>query len=179
MAFFDFIRRPKPEAPAQPAVSLPEPYKFGTYQVELSKPEVPKIKESSKGKWIEYGEHNDYPEVLLSFLETSSLHNGITQGKSYLIAGNRVLIDGLPYEEWHDQSPADDAVKMALFLENLGDPLFDIKSNLALDYTISGSFALEIIWSMDFTRIAKINYVPWSRLRPEARDAEGKINHYY
>ncbi len=175
MAFFDFLN--KKEAVIPPA--LPEAYKFGSFQVELSKPEVPVIKESSKGAWVEYGERNDYPEVLLSFLETSSLHNGITQGKSYLISGGRILIDGRVYEDWRVDAPVNDITKMDLFLNNFGDPLFDIKSNAALDYTISGSFALEIVWSLDFSRIAKINYVPWNRLRPEARDAEGNINHYY
>ena len=171
MSFFDRFKKP---------VISTEPQKqsFASYQIELSKPQIPTFKESTKGAWIEYGQDNSYPETLLSFLETSSLHNGIVQGKSYLISGGEILIDGEPLNEIQDIT-VQEGIELKLFLNNYGESLKSLKSKLALDWVISGSFALEIIWSMDFSRIAKINYIPWSKLRPEAKDSEGKILNWY
>ena len=143
-----------------------------------SRPATVSFKENKGKKIVEYGVGNKFPEELLKLLDTSSLHNGIVYTKSYLIAGDEFLIDGIKAKDATKTLPVNEAVKINQFLNNLYDEsLFDIKAKLAVDWTVSGSFALLITWAENFSRIASIRYVPWNKITVGVDD-DGEVNRY-
>lgn len=48
-----------------------------------------------------------------------------------------------------------------------------------MDYYLHGSFALEVIWSMDRSRIAEIYHIDFSQVRAKEKDKRGNIPGYY
>jgi hypothetical protein len=149
--------------------------------IELSKIEVPTIKENKSKGWVEYGDDNLYPERLLEYLDGSALHNGIVIGKSKLVAGGSILIDGVEVNVWNQTADPTQAVIVNSTIDNKAGNAswYDIKNWIALDWIISGNYCLEIIWSLDFSKIIAVNYIPWTKIRPGIKNEEGKITHYY
>jgi hypothetical protein len=149
--------------------------------IELSKIEVPTIKENKSKGWVEYGDDNLYPERLLEYLDGSALHNGIVIGKSKLVAGGNILIDGVELNVWNQTADPSQAVIVNTTIDNKAGNAswYDIKNWIALDWIISGNYCLEIIWSLDFSKIIAVNYIPWTKIRPGIKNEEGKITHYY
>ena len=149
--------------------------------IELSKIEIPTIKENKSKGWVEYGDDNLYPERLLEYLDGSALHNGIVIGKSKLVAGGNILIDGVELNVWNTTADPNQAVIVNSTINNRAGNAswYDIKNWIALDWIISGNYCLEIIWSLDFSKIIAVNYIPWTKIRPGIKNEEGKITHYY
>lgn len=140
---------------------------------------LPTVKDSGSG-YVKYGEDNCYPQFLLSLLETSALHGGIVAGKAGLVAGGDFVVDGVPIERWRESASAADAASVQSFLNNAyGEHWSQIKQAVAVDWEVSGSFALEVIWSGNFSRVASVKRIPWDRLRPSPKDAEGEIASYW
>lgn len=136
-------------------------------------------KASTGGKWINWGDGDRYAKFLLGLLDRSSLHNGIVQGKALLTAGGEILVDGKTYEDWAKDAGMEEAVKVKAFIDNsYSDSWERIKSQLAMDWTISGMFALEVIWSLDYTRIVEVNRIPWYQIRP-AEKKDGVIEKWF
>lgn len=148
--------------------------------LELSRPITPMIKENAKNGYVDYtSEGVFYPQVLLDYLDSCALHSGIVAGKAFLVAGGDILVDGSPVDEWTKTAPLDEAASVKSFIDNAyGENWNDLKSMLATDYEISGQFALEVIWSLDFSRIAEVRYLPFNSVVPAAKNDEGEITHY-
>jgi len=149
--------------------------------VELSKIEIPTIKENNRSGWVEYGDDNLYPIRLNEYLDGSALHNAIVINKSKLTAGDDFLVDGILMKEWEKTAEVSQSVILKSFITNafFKQNWKDIKRWIALDWTISGNFCLEIVWSVDFKKIAGVNYIPWTKIRPAIKNEEGDITHYY
>jgi len=140
----------------------------------------PVAKENAQRDWVEYGADNRYPDFLLELLERSALHSGIVSGKSFLVAGGDIQVGGTSINTWLENAPADRATAVRSFVENsYGDHWSDLKAMLATDYVIAGAFALEVIWSLDFSRIAQVKYIGWNTLRPACKDDEGRVPAYW
>lgn len=170
-------------APEPTITPQQEGTQFYTVPYQVTTPyDNPVMTETTRG-WVEYstpGSHdNEYPEYLLGLLNTA-LHGSIVKQKGMFMAGKQFLVDGKPLKEWTATAPVEEAVEVNSFLRNsLEEDLTDVKDKVALDYSISGSFALEIIWAKNFSRIVRICYIPWNRLRPEVMDTMDRVNHYY
>ena len=169
--------------PTQPAIVQPpktETRSLSSMVMEFSRPIAPSIKENEKTGWVEYSsEGSFFPQVLLDLLDSCALHSGIVAGKAFLVAGGKIKVDGMPYDEWIKTATLDQSVEVRAFIENsYGENWNDLKSMLATDYEISGQFALEVIWSMDFSRIAEVKYIPFNCVVPAVKE-DGKVNAYY
>jgi hypothetical protein len=149
--------------------------------VELSKIEIPTIRENNRSGWVEYGDDNLYPIRLNEYLDGSALHNAIVINKSKLTAGDDFLVDGILMKEWEKTAEVSQSVILKSFITNafFKQNWKDIKRWIALDWTISGNFCLEIVWSVDFKKIAGVNYIPWTKIRPAIKNEDGEITHYY
>ena len=149
--------------------------------VELSKIDIPTIKENKNRGWVEYGTDNLFPEKLMEYLDGSSLHNAITINKSKLVAGTDFLIDGIVSTEWESSATLEQSIIWKSFIQNSfgNGSWYDIKRAISLDWIISGSFCLEVIWSLDFTKISGVNYIPWVNIRPGVKNGAGEIENYY
>lgn len=167
------------QTPLSEPVKKTEKFDLQSKVFHYSKVESPLFKEDKAKGWINYGAKNDYPEFLLDLLQGSALHNGIVMGKSYLVAGDDFLVDGLTLSQLRE-SNLNEYLKVNDLIENgYNENLYDIKSKIALDYIISGSYCLKLTWSLDFSKIVEIEYVPWTTVRASIKNEDGKVEHYY
>lgn len=150
------------------------------FALQDDKVPTPTPKENASKGYVEMGADNLYPEFLLELLDGSALHGGIVAGKSFLVAGGGILVGGTAYGDYVKAAPLDQASNLRAFVENAyGEHWSDLKSMLATDYEVSGSFALEVIWSLDFSRIAQVRHIAWNNLRPAVKDEDGRVPAYY
>jgi hypothetical protein len=119
-------------------------FKFG----DLTLPKF--IEEKSKG-YIAFGKDNLYPEYLVGLKRKSPKHSAILKRKADMIAAKGWILTNLNKE----------------FVENkFGEDTLDIIAyKCAYDLVIYGGFALNIVWSIDKTTIAKIEYVDFRKIR--------------
>lgn len=172
MKLFNFLKK-------EPTIIEQEKSKVNvkTFVQSYSKVDLPKFKEITKSGWVSYGDNNDFPEFLLELTETSAIHNGIVNGKSYLVAGDSFLLNDKTDE--HNKTLGVDLTKFNAFINNAyGESWYDIKAKLAIDYTLSGSYALLVYWSNDFSRIVKVEHMPWQYVRPGIME-DGKVQKYF
>jgi hypothetical protein len=152
--------------------------------VDFSAPPLPKIIESRGKDWIYYGEDNLYPQHLKRIIMQSPTQGAIIKGKSGMLAGNGILVNGaksiIESESLLKTLESSVVNDYKLFLDNEHDILNvnEINTKICLDLAMYGSFAIEVVWSMDFTRIATIKYVDVSNIR-SGKLINGKVLDYY
>jgi len=104
---------------------------------------LPKMRESKSGKWINYGDNNKYPNMLLEMLGKSSKHNGIVLGKVNYIVGQGFDI----------KQPA-----------NKYESLDEVLKKVALDLEVFGGYALEVHYNAQGQKAA-FYHVPFHKVR--------------
>lgn len=116
------------------------------------------------GEFVKAGDDNKFPQHLINLYNRSSVHasciNAIVEGVigQGLTANEEVYLDRANFsgESWND-----------------------LYAKVALDYKLHGSFALEIIYSQDRSRIAEVYHIDFSYIRAEEKDHRGKIPGYF
>ena len=118
-------------------------------------------KPSNQG-FVNYGDDNLFPQYLIDLYKSSATHNALCTSIAYMIYGDGVQADTLEarlkIEEWGLQ----DEVRKA-----------------CLDLKIQGGFALEVVYSIDRTTIAKVRHCPFENIRSAEVDHDEKVNFYY
>lgn len=121
-------------------------------------------KRSSDGKYLKSGEDNLFPQYVVDLYNRSSLNasciNSIVQG---------IVGEGLT-------SNYEFALEKA---NGYGQSWNDIFNMVSLDYKLHGSFALEIIYSRDKSRIASVHHIDYSYIRAKEKNERGFIPGYY
>ena len=116
-----------------------------------------------KDEYVKFGEDNQFPQSTIELYNKSSVHgaavNAIVQG----IIGKGLTANVESYIDYANKS---------------GESWNDIYSKVALDYKLHGSFALEVIWSNDRTKI-QVYHIDFSYLRAKEKDYRDKIPGYY
>ena len=92
-------------------------------------------KENRQG-WIDYGDNNLYPQYLINLYYNSPIHNALTNSIAFMIEG-----------------------------QGTGTILDSALQGIAFDLKLQGAFVAEVIWSLDFTRVVKINHLPFENCR--------------
>lgn len=133
---------------------------------------IPTPKESKGKDWVLYGNNNSFPLDLISYRDSSSLHDSILESKTNLIAGNGFLFGET--RELSNQYLLDNW-KSIQFHHKL-DGIFWLVAN---DQETFGYSCFEVIYSMDRTKIADINWIDASRIACGKRDEYGEISSYY
>lgn len=134
--------------------------------LNLAKYEKPEVKESKREEWVEYGESNDYFNWLIERFENSPTNNAVINNIARLIVGK-----GL-YAKDANKKPNEYAQAMTLFS-------LECQKMLAKDYKLFGQAALQVIYSKDKKRIARVEHIPVHLLRPEKCNKDGEIEAYY
>jgi hypothetical protein len=168
MALFDFLSKQTP-------IDLPTPRNFDEGSIEsilLRGIELPTPKEQKDTEWVLFGNNNSFPKDLLEYKNTSAIHDAIIEGKTSLIAGN-----GLLFDETRDLSDSFivNNWRLVPFWRKL-DRVFWMVSR---DQQTFGYSAFEVIYSMDKTRIADINWIDASRLAIGKKNSLDQVEHYY
>lgn len=97
---------------------------------------VEAIEKENRAGWIDYGFNNLFPQHLITLYYNSPIHNALTNSIAYMIEG-----------------------------KGTGTILDNALQGIAFDLKLQGSFCAEVIWSMDFTRVVKINHLPFENCR--------------
>ena len=116
----------------------------------------------SNGGWVQYGDDNLFPQYLIDLYKSSATHNALCTSIAYMIFGDGVqastLDARLKIEEWGLQ----DEVRKA-----------------CLDLKIQGGFALEIVYSIDRTTVAKVRHCPFENIRSGEVDENEEVQFFY
>lgn len=106
-------------------------------QIALSRYEpVEAVEKDNRAGWIDYGFNNLFPQHLITLYYNSPIHNALTNSIAYMIEG-----------------------------QGTGTILDNALQGIAFDLKLQGAFVAEVIWSMDFTRVVKINHLPFENCR--------------
>lgn len=116
----------------------------------------------SNGGWVQYGDDNLFPQYLIDLYKSSATHNALCTSIAYMIYGDGVqantLEARLKIEEWGLQ----DEVRKA-----------------CLDLKIQGGFALEVVYSIDRTTVAKVRHCPFENIRSGEVDENEEVQFFY
>lgn len=94
------------------------------------------IEKENRQGWIDYGNDNLYPQYLINLYYNSPIHNALTNSIAFMIEG-----------------------------QGTGTILDSALQGISFDLKLQGAFVAEVIWSMDFTRVVKINHLPFENCR--------------
>lgn len=153
-------------------------HEFGA--VDYTIPNIPCIIEKKNDPWVYYGENNLYPQQVSDLRTGSGIHNSILKTKTKMTAGDGFLINDAKDEAESQAKYA--ALPSAVKTEY--DFLFKmlvsegIINKLADDFQMHGAFSYELVFNIDFTRIAKVKYVNVENLR-SGKIINDKIESYW
>lgn len=139
--------------------------KDAIHVVNLSSYTAPEVIESKRYDWVEYGEDNMYFQYLIDRYNGSPTNNAAINGISEMIYGR-----GLD---------ATDSEKKPREYQEMVDLIKkDCMKKVCYDYYMMGQAALQIIYSKDRTKIAKVAHIPIETIRAE-KAIDGDIKAYY
>lgn len=138
----------------------------GLYVTNLEKQiEGSPINNNSQQGWIKWGLKNDYPNLLLNLYNESPTHHSAIQFGVQSIVGNGVDYDAMKLD-------SGDVVP------NYYQTWDMIVRNLALDYMLYGSYAIQIIKNKDNTTYS-FYHMPLEKVRWSPYDEDGQITSYW
>lgn len=167
MGIFDRFSRVKEEVQAPRSIEQDIMDTINMRNIDLPQP-----KETKNVDWVLFGANNQFPIDLLEYRNSSSIHDSIIESKTSLIAGQGFLFDDT--RELSNQFIVNNW-KTVPFWRKL-DKVFWM---VARDQQTFGYSCFEVIYSMDRTRIADINWIDASRIACGKRDQFGNIKEYY
>lgn len=121
-------------------------------------------KERTEGKYVRSGDDNQFPQHLIDLYNRSSIHASAVNATIEAIIGGGLTAN----------------VESLLDRANTQNETWnDIFTKVATDFYLHGSFALEVIWSMDRTKIAEVYHIDFSHIRARQKNQRGIIPGYY
>ena len=133
--------------------------------VNLSTYTSPVITEVKNKDYIQYGEDNMYFQYLIDRYNGSPTNNAIINGISEMIYGK-----GLDATD-SSRKPNEYAQMRVLFHN-------DCVRKLCYDFKLMGQCAVQVIYSQDRSKIARLEHMPVETLRAE-KSEDGEIKAYY
>jgi hypothetical protein len=137
-------------------------FNFKTIRKSFAERVMPTEKVTN-GKFVKYGEYNDFPQHLIDLYNNSSIHgtciNAIVDGivgEGLVAEPSYVLDRANPEESWND--------------------LF---GRLATDFKLYGGYAMEVVYNKSRTKIAAVYHIDYSWLRAAEKNYRGRIPGYY
>ena len=121
-------------------------------------------REKSTGDYVKSGNDNRFPQYLINLYNRSSIHSACVDSIVHGVIGQ-----GLTANE-------EEFLEVANRKQESWNDLF---KKVSLDYYLHGSFALEIIYSRDRSRIAEVYHIDFSTIRAEEKNHRGIIPAYY
>ena len=138
----------------------------GLYITNLEKQiEGSPITNNSQQGWIKWGLKNDYPNLLLNLYNESPTHHSAINFGVQSICGNGVDYDAMKLD-------SGDVVP------NYYQTWDMIVRNLALDYMLYGSYAIQIIKNKD-DKTYSFYHMPLEKVRWSEYDEDGQITSYW
>ena len=134
--------------------------------VNLSTYTSPQVMETKNDNFVSYGEDNDYFHYLIDRYNGSPTNNAIINAMSEMIFGK-----GLDATN-SNSKPEAYAQMITLFHD-------DCTRKLAYDLKLMGQCAIQVIYSKDRKKVARVEHIPVETLRAEKCNEKGEIEAYY
>jgi len=134
--------------------------------VNLSNYTSPNIQVQKNEDWVTYGDKNNYFNYLLDRYSGSPTNNAIVNGISQMIYGK-----GLDATD-SNKKPNEYAEAISLIKK-------DCVRKLANDLKLMGQCAIQVIYSKDRKKIARVEHLPVETIAIEKCDENGDVNGYY
>jgi len=139
--------------------------------IKLSHYNIPHLVEDPKQDWISFGEDNLYPSYLLELFLGSAINGALIKSIGAMIYG-----EGLAATDADDSDEKKESyLRLTELLHNSDD---EILKDLALDLKLFGGCYVNVIWSRDRSKIAKMKHIPAQYIR-SGKMVDGEINTYY
>jgi len=139
--------------------------------VKLSHYNIPHLVEKTNQEWISFGENNLYPNYLLELFLGSAINGALIKSIGAMIYGEGIAATNVDESEATKES----YLRLTELLHNSDD---DVLKDLALDLKLFGGCYVNVIWSRDRSRIAKMKHIPAQYIR-SGKMIDGEIQHYY
>ena len=136
---------------------------------------LPFITAQKNSEWVDYktDEGEQYPIYLEKLYNTSPTHQAILTTKSLLVAG-----DGFEVDETLLTEKSKLELNRWLNFFNGKDDITEFLKLIGIDQQLYGAYALEVIWSLDFSQIVKVNRISPKHLR-SGKFIDGEIREYF
>ena len=134
--------------------------------VSLATYTSPKVIEVRNQEWVNYGEDNNYFGYLQDRINGSPTNNAVVNGISQMIFGQ-----GLDSTE--KLIKPDEFAQVKLLFDN------DTVERLSYDLKAMGQCALQVVYSIDRTRILECNHFPVETLRSGKCNEDGEVETYF
>ena len=134
--------------------------------VNLSTYTSPKIVEVKTQEWVSYGEDNNYFGYLQDRINGSPTNNAIVNGISQMIFGKGLDATDKALKE-------EDYTQAMLLFDN------DTVERLCYDLKAMGQCAVQLVYSIDKTRIVECNHFPIETLRSGKCNEDGEVEVYF
>jgi hypothetical protein len=139
--------------------------------IKLSHYNIPHLVEDTRNDWISFGEDNLYPNYLLELFLGSAINGALIKSIGAMIYG-----EGLAATNVDESTDTKESyLRLTELLHNSDD---DVLKDLALDLKLFGGCYVNVIWSRDRSKIAKIHHIPAQYIR-SGKMIDGEIQHYY
>jgi len=139
--------------------------------IKLSHYNIPHLIEDTKNDWVSFGEDNLYPNYLLELFLGSAINGALVKSIGAMIYG-----EGLAATNADDNTDTKESyLRLTELLHNSDD---DVLKDLALDLKLFGGCYVNVIWSRDRSKIAKMIHIPAQYIR-SGKMIDGEIDTYY
>ena len=139
--------------------------------IKLSHYNIPHLIEDSKNDWVSFGEDNLYPNYLLELFLGSAINGALVKSIGAMIYGEGLAATNADENEDTKES----FLRLNELLHNSDD---DVLKDLAMDLKLFGGCYVNVIWSRDRSKIAKIKHIPAQYIR-SGKMIDGEIDNYY
>ena len=139
--------------------------------VKLSHYNIPHLVEKPNQEWISFGEDNLYPNYLLELFLGSAINGALVKSIGAMIYGEGIAATNVDESE----STKESYLRLTELLHNSDD---DVLKDLAMDLKLFGGCYVNVIWSRDRSKIAKMKHIPAQYIR-SGKMIDGEIEHYY
>ena len=129
--------------------------------LEFAAIDLPVFSEIRGKEWVSFGAKNMFPQVLVDLYQGSSIHHTCVNAKRDALAG-----EGFKYfgEE---------------IINPLGDTLNDLLQMVSLDYILFGTYAVNVVWNREGSRVAEMYHIPVANIRSGKLNDEDRVENYY
>ena len=139
--------------------------------IKLSHYNIPHLIEDTRNDWVSFGEDNLYPNYLLELFLGSAINGALVKSIGAMIYG-----EGLAATNADDNIDTKESyLRLTELLHNSDD---DVLKDLALDLKLFGGCYVNVIWSRDRSKIAKMIHIPAQYIR-SGKMIDGEIDTYY
>lgn len=119
---------------------------------------IEEVEKENRNGWVEWGEGNMMPQYWIDLYQSSPVHGSLINSISFMIAG----------KGFKSENPAAQVQIAKLKLD-------DILPASALDLKLQGGVYWEVIYSMDHSKIVKVNHLPFENVRLAISDSEDEV----